>query len=190
MKIICGLGNPGSEYQDHRHNVGFMVVDELARALKVGGFGRKFDAEVAQASAGGEKLLLLKPETFMNLSGEAVTAATRFYKLELADVLVVHDELDLPFGKLQLKQGGGHGGHNGLRSISGLFGEDAYGRLRFGIGKPEGPNAKERVSGFVLSSFSKEERPGLPELLTHAVEGCLSWATSGMGKAMNGFNRR
>src|SRR5688572_21623043 len=135
MKIICGLGNPGSEYSRHRHNVGFMVCELLAARAKASFTQHKFDAELSQAVVGGERALLLKPETFMNLSGQALGAAARFYKVDPADVLVVHDELDLPFGKLQLKAGGGTGGHNGLESIAEGWGEGTYGRLRFGIGK-------------------------------------------------------
>lgn len=190
MKIICGLGNPGREYEQHRHNVGFMVVDALARALKASFTQHKFDAELATATLAGDKVLLLKPQTFMNLSGTALGGAARFYKVPAADVLVVHDELDLPFGKLALKQGGGSGGHNGLNSIRESWGEDSYGRLRFGIGKPDGPNAKERVVGHVLGDFNGEERQALPALLDRAVAAAQAWGAQGMAKAMNGLNRR
>jgi len=190
MKIICGLGNPGSEYSRHRHNVGFMVCDLLAARAKAAFSQAKFDAELCQATVGGEKSLLLKPQTFMNLSGRSLGGAARFYKVEPADVLVVHDELDLPFGKLQLKAGGGTGGHNGLESIAESWGEGTYGRLRFGIGKPQGPNAKERVIGHVLGNFSGEEVPQLDALLAAAAEMAEAWARDGMQKAMNRFNRR
>jgi len=189
MKIICGLGNPGREYEKNRHNVGFMVVDALAAKLKAT-FTSKWDAELALLSFGGDKLLLLKPQTFMNLSGTSLGAAARFYKVPAADVLVIHDELDLPFGRLQLKAGGGTGGHNGLNSIRESWGEDAYCRLRFGIGKPEGVNAKERVIGHVLGDFSKDETTQLPELVTRAATAAEHWAREGMQKAMNAFNRK
>jgi aminoacyl-tRNA hydrolase len=117
MKIICGLGNPGSQYAKNRHNVGFLVLDALASKLKASFDHAKWEAELANAALGGEKLLLLKPQTFMNLSGQALGQAARFYKVGPPEVLVVHDELDLPFGRLQLKLGGGTGGHNGLESI-------------------------------------------------------------------------
>lgn len=190
MKIICGLGNPGREYEGHRHNIGFMVVEALAARWKVAFTSRKFDAELAQASYAGDKVLLLKPQTFMNLSGTSLGAAARFYKVPAADVLVVHDELDLPYGQLQLKAGGGTGGHNGLNSIRESWGEESYGRLRFGIGKPVGVNAKERVVGHVLGDFSKAEGEQLAELIARAVDGCEAWAKHGMQKAMNGFNKK
>ncbi|MBL8950804.1 MAG: aminoacyl-tRNA hydrolase [Myxococcaceae bacterium] len=190
MKIICGLGNPGDEYARHRHNVGFMVCESLVARAK-GSFTQvKFDAELAQVMVAGERALVIKPQTFMNLSGRALGAAARFYKVEAADVLVVHDELDLPFGKLQLKAGGGTGGHNGLESIGESWGEAGYGRLRFGIGKPQGPNAKERVIGHVLGNFSGEEAKELDGLLVAAAEMAEGWAREGMQKAMNRFNRR
>ena len=190
MKIICGLGNPGAQYARHRHNIGFMVLDALASKLKVSFASGKWDAELANASVGSEKLLLLKPQTFMNASGQALGAAARFYKVPAADVLVVHDELDLPFGRLALKLGGGTGGHNGLESMLTSWGEKEFARLRFGIGKPEGPNAKERVVGHVLGNFSGEEAPLLPELIARAAEICHAWARDGLQKAMNAFNRK
>ncbi len=190
MKIICGLGNPGRTYEKNRHNAGFLVVDELARRLKASFNSNKFDAELAQVSLAGDKLLLLKPQTFMNLSGTSLGAAARFYKVVAADVLVVHDELDLPFGRLQLKAGGGTGGHNGLNSIRESWGEDAYGRLRFGIGKPQGENAKERVIGHVLGDFAKDEWAALDEVIGRAADVAELWARDGMQKAMNAANRR
>jgi peptidyl-tRNA hydrolase, PTH1 family len=190
MKLICGLGNPGAEYSRHRHNVGFMVCELLAARARASFSQAKFDAELAQATVAGERALLLKPQTFMNLSGRSLGACARFYKVEPSDVLVVHDELDLPFGKLQLKTGGGTGGHNGLESIAESWGEGGYGRLRFGIGKPQGPNAKERVVGHVLGNFSGEEAQALSGLLTAAAEMAEGWAREGMQKAMNRFNRR
>ena len=190
MKIICGLGNPGREYEGNRHNIGFMVLDELARKAK-GMFSlHKFDAELATVTLGGEKVLLVKPQTFMNRSGISLGGAARFYKVPAADVLVIHDELDLPFGKLQLKAGGGTGGHNGLNSIKESWGEGDYARLRFGIDKPQGPNAKERVVGHVLGDFSKAENVELPHLIVRAIEGSEAWVTDGMQKAMNSFNRK
>ena len=190
MKLICGLGNPGSEYARHRHNVGFHVVDALLDRAKASLTQDKFDARIGQATLAGQKVLLLEPQTFMNLSGEALAGAARFYKLATEDVLVVHDELDLPFGRLQLKAGGGAGGHNGLKSIIERWGPDAFARLRFGIGKPDGPDAKDRVSGHVLSGFSTEERAALAPLIDRAVEACELWVGQGLAVAMNRFNRR
>lgn len=188
MKIICGLGNPGRQYEGNRHNIGFMVVDELASRWRVSFTAQKFDAELATATVGSEKVLLVKPQTFMNLSGVSLGGAARFYKVAPADVLVVHDELDLPFAKLQLKAGGGTGGHNGLNSIRESWGEESYGRLRFGIGKPQGPNAKDRVVGHVLGDFSREERAALPEFIGKAMDVSESWVRDGLQKAMNRWN--
>ncbi len=190
MKIVCGLGNPGHEYARHRHNVGFRVCELLAEARARTAFStEKFDARLAHVTLAGEKVMLLEPQTFMNASGRALGAAARFYKVEPQDVLVVHDELDLPFGKLQLKTGGGTGGHNGLVSMLESWGEQSFGRLRFGIDKPQGPNAKERVIGHVLGNFSTAESAQLPALLLAAAEMAEGWAREGMQKAMNRFNR-
>ncbi|PZR17502.1 MAG: aminoacyl-tRNA hydrolase [Archangium gephyra] len=188
MKIICGLGNPGREYEGNRHNIGFMVLDVLAQRWRVNFNNHKFDADLATANVAGDKVLLLKPQTFMNLSGTSLGAAARFYKVTAEDVLVVHDELDIPFARLALKQGGGSGGHNGLNSIRESWGEEQYARLRFGIGKPTGPNARERVVGHVLGDFSKEERDVLPELIGKSVDICESWTRDGLAKAMNRHN--
>jgi PTH1 family peptidyl-tRNA hydrolase len=190
MKIICGLGNPGREYERNRHNIGFMVLEALAAKWKGSFTSHKFDAELAQVSVGGDKVLLVKPQTFMNLSGTSLGGAARFYKVAAADVLVVHDELDLPFGRLQLKAGGGTGGHNGLNSIRESWGEDAYARLRFGIDKPQGPGARDRVVGHVLGDFSKDEGATLAEHISRAVQVCDVWARDGLQKAMNTFNRK
>lgn len=189
MKIVVGLGNPGRQYAGTRHNVGFDVIDYLAAAPSVGGARSAFQADVFEATEGGEKLLLLKPQTFMNVSGQSLAAAANFYKVAVEDVLVVHDELDLPFGRLQLKPGGGSGGHNGLKSIVESWGEQDHARLRFGIGRPPAPGP-DRVVGHVLSAFGSEEAPQLPEAITRAAEGCEAWTREGMSKAMNAFNRK
>ncbi|MHA7629477.1 aminoacyl-tRNA hydrolase [Corallococcus sp. M7] len=190
MKLICGLGNPGREYERHRHNVGFMVVDALLARARAELTQDKFQARVGQGSLGGERILFVEPQTYMNLSGRSVAEAARFYKVAVQDVLVVHDELDLPFGRLQLKAGGGAGGHNGLKSMVQCLGEDAFIRVRVGIGKPEGPNAKERVAGYVLSNFDDGERRQLEELIGKAADMAESWVRDGLSTAMNRHNRR
>lgn len=190
MKLICGLGNPGREYERHRHNIGFRVVDLLCERARAQLNQEKFDAHVGQGTLGGERVLFVEPQTFMNLSGRSVAGAARFYKIPVEDVLVIHDELDLPFGRIQLKLGGGAGGHNGLKSTLELLGTDAFPRVRFGIGKPEGPNAKERVSGHVLSGFSSEESKQLDELIARAADAAECWARDGMATAMNRYNRK
>jgi PTH1 family peptidyl-tRNA hydrolase len=190
VKIVCGLGNPGREYDGHRHNVGFQVLDALARGLKASFSTTRFDAQLAQATLGDQRVLLLKPQTFMNLSGQALGAAARFFKVPPAGVLVVHDELDLAFGRLQLKAGGGTGGHNGLQSIVERWGEQDFVRLRFGIGKPEGPGARERVIGHVLGDFSRDEGQALAGLVERAAELAMLFCTQGLARAMNAGNRR
>jgi PTH1 family peptidyl-tRNA hydrolase len=189
-KLICGLGNPGPEYEGHRHNIGFQVVDAVADRFGVRLNQGKFAGRIGQGTIGKSRVLLFKPQTFMNASGTALAQAVRFYKVDPADLLVVHDELDLPFGRLQLKLGGGAGGHNGISSIIDTLGLDDFGRLRIGIGKPEGPGAKERVVGHVLSDFSREERSALPQLVDRAVEAVEIWQQDGIATAMNRFNRK
>ena len=190
MKLICGLGNPGREYERNRHNIGFMAVDTLLARARAELHQGKFQARVGQGSLGGEKVIFLEPQTYMNLSGRSVAEAARFYKIAVADVLLIHDELDLPFGRLQLKAGGGSGGHNGLKSTVQCLGEDGFIRLRLGIGKPQGPNAKERVAGYVLSNFDDAESRQLDELLAQAADAAETWVRDGLATAMNRFNKR
>lgn len=161
MKIIAGLGNPGSQYAGNRHNIGFMAVDALQRLPSFSPWARKFKAEISEGEIGGEKVLLMKPLTYMNLSGESVGEAMRFFKLAPADIIVIHDELDLLAGRARIKTGGGHGGHNGLKSLDAHCGKE-YRRLRLGIGHP---GDKERVHGHVLGDFAKSDRVWLEPLL-------------------------
>lgn len=190
MKLICGLGNPGREYERHRHNIGFMVVEALLPRARGELNQEKFQAKVGQGTLGGERILFVEPQTYMNLSGRSLAEAARFYKVAVEDILVIHDELDLPFGRLQLKAGGGTGGHNGLKSSVQSLGADGFIRLRFGVGKPEGPNAKERVAGYVLSNFDDGERRQLEELIGRATDMAETWAREGLATAMNRFNRK
>jgi len=189
-RLVVGLGNPGREYAGHRHNVGFMVVDRLAGAVGIPLGQSKFQGRFGQGDVGRLRVLLLAPETFMNASGESVSAAARFFKVAPEDLLVLHDELDLPFGRLQLKRGGGTGGHNGLESLVEQLGTTDFARLRFGIGKPSGPNAKERVVGHVLHDFSSEEKAALEPLLERSVDMARAWVSLGLAEAMNRHNRR
>ncbi|HYH95484.1 aminoacyl-tRNA hydrolase [Hyalangium sp.] len=190
MKLICGLGNPGREYERHRHNIGFMVVEALLSRARAELNQEKFQARVGQGTLGSERILFLEPQTYMNLSGRSLADAARFYKVAVEDILVIHDELDLPFGRLQLKAGGGTGGHNGLKSSVQSLGADSFIRLRVGIGKPEGPNAKERVAGYVLSNFDDGERRQLEELIGRAADMAETWAREGLAAAMNRYNRK
>ncbi len=160
MRLFVGLGNPGSRYAGNRHNIGFMAVDAIARRQGASPFRRRFQGQAADATIDGEKAVLLKPETFMNESGRAVGEALRFFKATLADVVVFHDELDLPPGRLRVKTGGGNAGHNGLRSITALCGND-YRRVRMGIGHP---GHKDLVHGYVLHDFPKAEAEWVDDL--------------------------
>ncbi|MEM7643943.1 MAG: aminoacyl-tRNA hydrolase [Pseudomonadota bacterium] len=173
MQLWVGLGNPGAKYADNRHNVGFMVLDRIAGDHGATPWRSKFQADLAELRFGSEKVLLLKPQTFMNLSGQAVGEAMRFHKLEPGDVTVFHDELDLAPGRTKLKQGGGHAGHNGLRSIHQHIGE-AYARVRLGIGHP---GHKDRVAGYVLSDFAKAEGEMLDDWLHGLSDGAPRLAT-------------
>lgn len=161
MQLLVGLGNPGAQYARNRHNIGWMAVERIAEDHGFGPWRRKFQGMVSEGRIGGDKVLLLKPETFMNLSGQSAGEAMRFYKLTPGDLWVFHDELDLAPGKMKVKRGGGHAGHNGLRSLHGHIGE-AYGRVRLGIGHP---GHKDRVPGYVLSDFAKADQQWLDDLM-------------------------
>jgi PTH1 family peptidyl-tRNA hydrolase len=161
MQLFVGLGNPGGKYASNRHNIGFMAVDAIAETHGFGPWRRKFQADVAEGRLGNRKILLLKPLTFMNLSGQSVGEAMRYLKLPPEDIWVFHDELDLAPGKLRVKQAGGHAGHNGLRSLHQHVGE-TYNRVRLGIGHP---GHKDRVSGYVLHDFAKADNDWLDPLL-------------------------
>jgi PTH1 family peptidyl-tRNA hydrolase len=161
VALFVGLGNPGSRYAGNRHNVGFMAVDAIARRHRISPFRRRFHGEASEGAIGPHRVLILKPATYMNESGRAVSEAAGFYKIPLQDIVVFYDELDLPAGKVRVKMGGGNAGHNGLRSISAAIGND-YRRVRFGIGHP---GVKELVQRHVLSDFAKSDRPWLEALL-------------------------
>lgn len=161
MLLLAGLGNPGPKYEKNRHNIGFMVVDEIVRRHSFGAWRGRFQSVMSEGRFGNKKVLVMKPTTFMNESGQAVSEAVRFFKLATEDVVVIHDELDLAFGKLRIKLGGGHAGHNGLRSIDAHLG-GSFARLRIGIGHP---GDKDRVYGHVLSDFAKGEQRELSNLI-------------------------
>ncbi|WP_040645167.1 aminoacyl-tRNA hydrolase [Rubellimicrobium thermophilum] len=167
MKLWVGLGNPGTKYAGNRHNIGFMALDAIAAAHGFGPWRARFRGETAEGVLSGEKVLLLKPQTFMNLSGESVGEAARFLKIPPADITVFHDEIDLPPARLRLKDGGGHAGHNGLRSIHQHLGE-GYRRVRLGVGHP---GHKDAVAAYVLHDFAKAEQAWLEDLLRGIAEG-------------------
>lgn len=163
MKLIVGLGNPGPKYETTRHNAGFLITDLLADHLGFKWEGQKFGGEFAKGSAWGESCVLLKPLTFMNLSGKSVAACSVFYKLQASDIVVIHDEIDVPSGKVKAKIGGGSGGHNGIRSIQAETGMDGFHRLKIGVGKPEGATAasKDSIHNWVLGMMTDEELKAL-----------------------------
>lgn len=166
MHLLVGLGNPGSRYSGNRHNIGFMALDAIHRRWRGAPWRARFQGEASEAVIGGEKVVLLKPTTFMNESGRAVGEAMRFYKIALEDVFVFHDELDLPPAKLRVKKGGGNAGHNGLRSITTHCGNE-YPRVRMGIGHP---GDKTLVHAYVLNDFAKAEAPWVEDLCDASAE--------------------
>ena len=186
MKLIVGLGNPGAKYARNRHNIGFMAVDRIAGDHGFAPWRAKFQGQLTEGRLGTERVLLLKPETFMNLSGQSVGEAMRFYKLTPADITVIHDEIDLAPGKCRVKQGGGHAGHNGLRSIHAHIG-DAYGRVRLGVGHP---GRKEAVPGYVLHAFPKADDEWLDDLLRGISDGAAALAADDSGRFMNAVSLR
>jgi PTH1 family peptidyl-tRNA hydrolase len=185
--LIVGLGNPGPGYAGHRHNVGQMVVAELAGRLSANFKSHKTNATVAEGRSvpGGPKLVLAKPNTFMNVSGGPVAALLRFYSLEPSRLIVVHDELDLPFDTVKLKAGGGHGGHNGLRDLIAATGTNEFTRVRVGIGRPPG---RQDAADFVLRDFTVAERGVLPNLLADAADAVEAIAAEGLTAAQRKFH--
>lgn len=181
MKLFVGLGNPGPDYAGHRHNIGFMALDRIALDHGFGPWRKGNQGLVSEGRLSGGKVILLKPDTFMNRSGQSVHAAVAFHKLPLADVIVFHDELDLAPGKLRTKMGGGHAGHNGLRSIHEHLG-DAYARVRLGIGHP---GYKDAVAAYVLHDFSKTDRDWLDPLLQGISEGAGALAAGDDARFLN-----
>lgn len=181
MKLFVGLGNPGSKYARNRHNIGFMALDRIAEDHGFGPWRSKFQADISEGRLGSVKVLLLKPQTFMNRSGQSVGEAMRFYKLDSIDVTVFHDELDLAPGKVRVKAGGGHAGHNGLRSIHEHI-SPAYDRVRLGISHP---GRKEMVSPYVLGDFAKADAGWLDDVLRGVSDGAPYLAAGDGGKFMN-----
>lgn len=200
MKLIVGLGNPGPKYVLTRHNIGFMVVDVLAAAASSGAprFKSEHKAETLKIQIAGQPVLLCKPQTFMNLSGEAVQALVHMYKIPLEDVLVIHDEIDIPFGQMRFQSKRGPGGHNGIKSVHQMLGSDAYARFRVGVGRPpvfvddngEKTRGSMEVHDYVLQPFTREEQSRLAEeLFGEYVEAVDLWITDGLGAAATQYNR-
>jgi len=181
MQLFVGLGNPGPKYAMNRHNVGFMALDRIAEDHNFDPWRSKFQGKITEGRLGSEKVILLKPETFMNLSGQSVGEAMRFYKLESTDITVFHDEIDLAPGKCRVKDGGGHAGHNGLRSMHQHLGPH-YSRVRIGVGHP---GHKDRVAGYVLHDFAKLDYDWLDDLIRGIGNGAPDLAAGDTGRFMN-----
>lgn len=186
MKLMVGLGNPGPRYENNRHNIGFMVVDYLASELNISLTKKQCQAIVGQGLINGEKALLVKPQTYMNNSGESVLELINYYRDSIEDFIIIHDDLDLEFGRIRFKDGGGTGGHNGLKSISRLLNSSDYSRLKIGIGRNP---SYMKVENYVLSDFAAAgEKTILPDLVKISAQGLKAWFKEGLGKAMNDYN--
>jgi len=185
-KLIVGLGNPGPKYLWTRHNAGFIVLDRFASLAGIQMVRKNFGGLYGEGEFKGNRLLLLKPQTFMNLSGRSVAEALRFHKLEPADTIIIHDDLDIPFGQIKCKADGGHGGHNGLRSLHQELGSGGYNRLRVGIGRPVHGN----MADYVLTNFGKEELISLPQLVDGVVDALEMMVTEGLPKTMSLYNNK
>src|SRR6266545_4024280 len=183
--LLIGLGNPGREYRDNRHNIGFMMIDRLIVRLNARGIKVQSKAIVTNATYEGRKLILAKPQTYMNLSGQSIQGLAHFYKLPLENMLVAYDDLDLPFGTIRLRPGGGPGGQKGVASTIERLGTKDFARLRLGIGRPPG---RMDPSAYVLQDFSRDETKILSELLDRAADAVLEFVISGLDKAMNKYN--
>ena len=186
MKLVVGLGNPGKKYDGTRHNVGYAVVDAVAAGPGVGGFQDRFDAAIAEWHEAGDKVLLMKPETFMNLSGRAVGPLVKKHGLEPSGVWAIHDEMDIPFGKLRIRKGGGSGGNNGVRSLIADLGDQGFVRFRMGVGRPEPEDAVDHL----LSPFTDAERERLPAFIGITADAVLDALTEGLEISMNRYNGR
>lgn len=186
MILIAGLGNPGKKYTNTKHNIGFQVVDDIASTLGIDLNKKKFSGAFGEGFLAGEKLLLLKPETYMNLSGQSISSASNFYDIDADNIIVVYDEMDLPLGTIRIKSGGGSAGHNGIKSMISSLGTDAFKRVRVGIGKP----FKDSGASHVLSGFSKSEADLVKESIGRASDAVLAIIEKGIEKAMNEFNTK
>ena len=185
--LIVGLGNPGKRYELTRHNIGFMVLEKLAAQLEIQLKHKSFNALWGKRTIAGKNLLLAKPQTFMNLSGTAVRQLQSFFKTDISNLIVIHDDLDLPFGAIRLKSGGGTAGHKGLASIESNLGTSGFMRVRLGIGKPVD---KSRIEGYVLEPFRKEEQEVLPELLEWAADASAEIVLNGLQKAISKYQTK
>lgn len=185
MKLIVGLGNPGTKYEMTRHNIGFLIVDRVAQKLNTDISKEKFKGKFNKKSYNSEDIVLLKPMTYMNLSGESVLPASKFFKIDSKDILVIHDELDIDFGKIKFKKGGGFAGHNGLKSIGANLSKQEFNRLRVGIGRPI---TRISVADYVLQKFSSEEEAELDDLIEKSANSVIFYLENDILETMNQFH--
>lgn len=185
--LIVGLGNPGKRYEPTRHNIGFMVLEKLAAQLEIQLKQKSFNALWGKGTLTGNNILLAEPQTFMNLSGTAVRQLQSFFKTDISNLIVIHDDLDLPFGAIRLKEGGGTAGHKGLASIESNLGTSDFMRVRLGIGKPVD---KSRIEGYVLEPFRKEERDLLPDVISRAADASTEIVLNGLQKAIGKYQTK
>ncbi len=187
MKLVMGLGNPGEHYKLNRHNIGFLIVDKVAQECNLPFSKTKFHSSVGEGSIAGQRVVIAKPLTYMNLCGEAAKKLLSYFEIDRRALVVVHDDLDMEFGRIRIKEKGGHGGHNGVRSIISVLGVDDFIRLKVGIGRPTG---SRKVTDYVLSHFDSEQRVLLPDLIDLAGKALISVITKDVHVAMNEFNRQ
>jgi PTH1 family peptidyl-tRNA hydrolase len=185
VKVIVGLGNPGKKYEDTRHNVGFMTIDKISKKWGIPVTQNKFRALVGEGRIDFERVLLVKPQTYMNLSGESVAEVLHFYKLTADDILVIYDDLDLPVGKLRLREKGSAGGHNGIKSLIQHLGTQEFKRIKIGIDRPEPGRS---VSDYVIGSFPSSDKPAIDEAVDIAAQACAMWMKDSFSNVMNKFN--
>jgi PTH1 family peptidyl-tRNA hydrolase len=186
MKLIVGLGNPGKQYEQTRHNIGFIVIDKIAEKLNMRLDQAKFKGLFGAGFVEGEKVLLLKPLTYMNLSGESIRAIMDFYQIDLDDILVIYDDLDLPAGKIRLRQKGSAGGHNGIKSTISHLGTQEFNRVRVGINRPTNGMA---ITDYVLGRFIQEEQDLIQEAVERSAEACIEWIKKPFLQVMNTYNQ-
>jgi len=184
MKVVVGLGNPGPEYRDTRHNVGFRVLELLAARHRVERQESKYDAIIGEIRINGEKVLLVKPLTYMNLSGRSVQPLVHWHKLDLADLMVIYDDMDLPVGSLRIRANGGSGGHKGMKSIIERLNTEEFSRARIGIGRP----THHDPADWVLGRFSGHEKELMQSIVNKAADAVETWITEGLTEAMNAYN--
>ena len=185
MKIIVGLGNPGKEYEKTRHNIGFMVIDKIAEILNININKNKFNGLLGEGIYGGEKILLVKPQTFMNLSGNCVQEVATFYKVQSEDIIVIYDDIDIEFGKIRIRPNGSSGTHNGMRNITEMLQTQSFPRIRVGAGRPK---ENQELYNFVLSHFDKNEMEIIQNSIDNSAKAVVKILDNGILKAMNEFN--